>query len=323
MNVKRYPLVGLLALEAFVLLVLCWAGNANQGWFSGALAFPFEQLGAGLRALSLAGAMGNVLSILLYAALCLLPAAGLLVIRRKRPLYREDGLLALLTVLLFVVMYYMVNPSLVPVPHGLIDGMSYKSLFGGAVYALLFGYGVLRLLGRFVEADRSKLQGYLFPLLEILAVLFIYLAFGACFQDLLTSLDALREGNRGNEGALMVSYGFLFLRWLAAALPYVLDVAVILAALDLLEAMQVDPYSQVVVTTVGKLSRLCVGNLAVTVLVTVALNLLQFLFLGELYTLHVTVYLPVLSVAFVLGVLLLAQFIGESRQLKEDNDLFI
>ena len=58
-------------------------------------------------------------------------------------------------------------------------------------------------------------------------------------------------------------------------------------------------------------------------LVTVALNLLQLLFLGKLYTLHVTVYLPVLSIAFVLGVLLLVQFIGENRQLKEDNDLFI
>ena len=72
-----------------------------------------------------------------------------------------------------------------------------------------------------------------------------------------------------------------------------------------------------------KLSRLCVVSLAATVLVTVALNLLQLLFLGELYTLHVTVYLPVLFIAFVLGVLLLVQFIGENRQLKEDNDLFI
>lgn len=323
MNTKRYPFAGLLALEAFVLLILCWAGHANQGWFSGALAFPFEQLGAGLRALSLAGGMGNALSLLLYAVICFLPVAALLIIRRKRTLCREDGLLVLLTVLLFVVMYYMVNPGLIPAPQGLMDGASYKGLFGGAVYALLFGYGVLRLLGRFVEADRNKLQDYLFFLLKILAVVLIYLAFGACFQDFLTAMADLREGNRGNEGALVVSYGFLFLRWLAAALPYVLDVVVILAALDLLDNMRADRYSEAVAAATKKLSRLCVVSLAATVLVTVALNLLQLLFLGKLYTLHVTVYLPVLSIAFVLGVLLLVQFIGENRQLKEDNDLFI
>ncbi len=323
MNVKRYPFAALLGLEALVLLLLCWAGYARQAWFSSALAFPFEQLGAGLRILSLRGGVGNALALLVYAVLCLLPVAALFLLSRKRSLCGEDGMLVLLSVLLFVVMYYMVNPGLIPVPQGWIDGGSCKGLFGGAVYALFFGYAVLRLLGRFVKADRSKLQAYLLLLLKFLAVVFVYLAFCACFQDFLTALAALREGNRGNEGALPLSYGFLFLRWLAAALPYVLDVAVILAALDLLEHMRTDRYSEAVAAAAQRLSRLCVVSLAITVVVTVALNLLQLLFLGSLYTLRVTVYLPLLSLAFVLGVLLLVQFIGENRQLKEDNDLFI
>ena len=45
--------------------------------------------------------------------------------------------------------------------------------------------------------------------------------------------------------------------------------------------------------------------------------------MGSLYTVHITVLLPVLSIVFVLAVLLLTQLMGENRQLKEDNDLFI
>lgn len=324
MNTKRYPFAGLLALEALVLLVGVWLGRGDhQGGAFEVMAFPFAQIGRGLRALSLTGGAGNVLAVLLYAALCLLPVAALLVLRKRRGFCREDSLLALLSILLFAVLYYMVNPGLVPAPRGLMDGDAYKSLFGGGVYALLLSYGVLRLLRRFAESDRGRLQQYLIRLLEVLAVVFIYLAFGACFSEFLTALADLQAGNRGNEGALMASYGFLFLRWLAAALPYVLDALVTLAALDLVEAMEVDRYAPAVTAAAEKLSRLCVGSLAATVLVTVGLNLLQLLFLGALYTLHVTVYLPVFSIAFVLGVLLLVQFIGENRQLKEDNDLFI
>ena len=64
-------------------------------------------------------------------------------------------------------------------------------------------------------------------------------------------------------------------------------------------------------------------SLGLTILVTVVLNLLQLVCMGSLYTVHITVLLPVLSIVFVLAVLLLTQLMGENRQLKEDNDLFI
>ena len=63
--------------------------------------------------------------------------------------------------------------------------------------------------------------------------------------------------------------------------------------------------------------------MAVSLLVTAAMNLLQLLFLGQLQSVRIQVVIPVLSVAFLLAVLLVVQFIRENRQLKEDNDLFI
>lgn len=323
MTKNRGPFTAFLVLEGVFLLILFWAGDAAPQWFSSTLAFPFEQVGAGLRWLSLAGGAGNALAILLYTVLSLLPLGLLLVLRRRRVLRGEDALLALLSVLLFAALYYMVNPSLLPTPNGLGDGGMNKALFGGSVYALAFGYGVLRALRRFQEANMGRLQDYLALFLKILAVLFVFLACGSCFQDFLSGLDALQAGNRGNEGELLPSYLFLFARYLAAALPYVLDTLVTLSALDLLGERRQDPYSPGTEEAAKRLSRLCVVSLGLTILVTVALNLLQLVCLGSLYTVHITVLLPVLSIVFVLAVLLLTQLMGENRRLKEDNDLFI
>lgn len=321
MKKKRNLFSAFLVLEGIFFLALFWVGDAAPQWFSGALAFPFEQIGAGLRWLSLAGAAGNALAILLYVLLSLLPLGVLLVLRRRGALRREDSLLVLLTVLLFATFYYMVNPALVPMPSGLGDGG--KLLFGGSVYALVFGYGVLRALRCFRSADMGRLQDYLALFLKLLAVLFVFLACGSCFQDFLSGVDALRAGNQGHEGDLLPSVLFLFARYLAAAFPYVLDTLVTLSALKLLAERRQDPYSPGAEAAAQVLSQLCVVSLGLTVLVTVALDLLQLLCLGSLYTVQITVLLPVLSIVFVLAVLLLTQLMGENRQLKEDNDLFI
>lgn len=75
------------------------------------LSFPFKQIGMGLRALSLSGGVGNGAALAIYFILCLAPAALLLLIRRKRRLMGEDALPALLSVLLFPVLYLMINPA--------------------------------------------------------------------------------------------------------------------------------------------------------------------------------------------------------------------
>ena len=54
-----------------------------------------------------------------------------------------------------------------------------------------------------------------------------------------------------------------------------------------------------------------------------ALQLAQLLCARWLFTLDTQVQFPLLSMAFVLGALLLAQFIRENKQLKDDNDLFV
>ena len=82
---KERHLFTLLSVEAAACVLFCILQRSLSGLFSTLIAFPFEQIGAGLRVLSLSGAVGNVVAIILYMLLGLIPAGiwGFLHWRKK------------------------------------------------------------------------------------------------------------------------------------------------------------------------------------------------------------------------------------------------
>lgn len=321
---KRNFFAGILAAEAAACVVLCIIQASFEGVFSAAIAFPFEQIGSYLRALSLSGTSGNVVAVAIYFAVSLSPAAVLLILRKRRGLRAEDGLLGLLSAVLFAVLYFMVNPGLVGALAGGETGQSVgKAVLGGVVYSVLCGYFVLRVLRLFSLGGTDKLAFYMTVMLNLLNVLFVYLAFGACFDGLLNSIAALRAGNTGNEHLLNASYVFLVLRFVADALPYILDVFVVFAALRLLDEMRADRYSAETVAAAERVSKLCGTAVAVAILSNIGLNVLQLLFLKSLMVVNSSVQIPVFSITFVLAALLLTRLVTENKQLKDDNDMFV
>ena len=336
---KRRTLQLVLCAEAVILVLAVLLGGGESTWPAGSLAVPFAQIGAGLRALSLSGGPGNGAAILLYVLLCLIPIGVLVWLGRRRPLAAEDSLLVVLSLFLFVALYLMVNPGKIP---GLTVGTGElqaeqlavgQSLFGGAAYAILLAYLVLRLLRRFQGADRQKLQDDLAVLLGGLAVCLVFVIFGAGFVGFWEECTALQTGSGeivtfgvGIDSLAIQRDGLLvlaFLRWVGEMLPYLLDVVVILAVLDLLGAMKRDRYSEDTLDRAHWVARLCTGSLAASLVTTVVLNLGQLLFLEELTSVSVQVVFPLTAAAFLLGVLLMVKFLEENRALKEDNDLFI
>jgi hypothetical protein len=322
MKRKLYYVV--LAAEAIVCAALVVARAAFGGAFSAAMAFPFEQIGAGLRALSLSGEVGNAAAIAIYAALSLLPAAVLPFIGRRRKLFAEDWLLGLLSVSLFAVLYFMVNPGVIGTFTGGAAGQAVgKAVLGSVAYSIVCGYFILRALRMFFQSDARKLIQYMSVALGALGMLFVYMIFGACFSGLLDSVAALRAGNAGNENLLGASYVFLIIQALADALPYALDICVVAAALRLLTEFRADRYSPETVAATDRMSKLCTGALAATVLTSIGFNLLQLLFVKTLMIVNVSVNISIVSVAFVLAALMLTRFIEENKRLKDDNDMFI
>ncbi|MCL1896375.1 MAG: hypothetical protein FWG03_07510 [Clostridiales bacterium] len=321
---ERKLIIMILGIEAVACVVFCVLQTSFTGAFTAAAAFPFEQIGTGLRSLSLSGGPGNAVAIVIYAAVCLLPAAALLFLRKKRRLYAEDGLLAVLSVVLFAVLYIMINPGLVNM---LADGAagqpSGKAVLGTMVYSVLCGYLILRVLRLFSSGGTEKLLRYMSVMLNLLNVLFVFLVFGACFSGLLGSITALQAGNTGNEGLLGTTYVFLALQFIVDALPYAIDVLVVFATLRLFDEMRADRYSAGTVAAAGQASRLCAKALAVMVLANIAFNLLQLLFAGSLFIINSSVQIPLFSIAFVLAALLFTRLVTENKKLKDDNDLFV
>ena len=304
-------------------------------------AFPFEQIGDGLRALSLSGTVGNIAAITLYVLLCGSPFLVLLGIHRKRKAYWEDGLLAGLGTLMFFVMYLMINPGIISNALGGFVGAAGtgKMILSVVLYSVLVGYLVLRVLRRTYTADMDKLQSYFSAILYMVGILFVWVVFGAGFGELRGSLKALAENNTMDSGAvalggafmgtglvntsLNLSRVFLVIRYAVDVLPYLLDTVIVLGGLELLQAMKADRYGETAVALAQKLSQQCGKMLAITVMTNVVFNVLQLIFLEKLLVVNSTVELPILSIFFVIIVLFLARLLTENKELKEDNDLFV
>ena len=324
---KEKHLFTLLSVEAAACVLFCILQRSLSGLFSTLIAFPFEQIGAGLRAMSLSGTVGNVIAIILYILLGLIPAGiwGFLHWRKKsEPL---DFMLLVISVLLFVTLYYMVNPGLLSSG---VPGTGKWSL-GSTFYSILLGYLLIHALLHYKNAGTEKLQKGLWFLLGAVNVVLVYGIFGQELADLLQTLETVQKGNTGIElsdgfftfSNLTPTYVFLFLHFAIRILPYVLDIIVVFLARRLLAAMKEDLYQEESIKLAEKLSHFCMWTLVATIGLDAAFNLLQLFFQSSLYQLEYVVTIPVFSLAFVLAVLLFARYIREMQRLKEDNDLFI
>ena len=87
---KKRRWIAAFAAEGVLCAGLTLLLNGSAAADAGLMAFPFAQIGAGLRALSLMGGVRNVLAIMLYAAVSLLPAGLLAAVCRKRKPVAED-----------------------------------------------------------------------------------------------------------------------------------------------------------------------------------------------------------------------------------------
>lgn len=324
---KERRLFTILSMEAAACVLFCILQRSLSGLFSTLIAFPFEQIGAGLRAMSLSGAVGNVIAIILYLLLGIAPVGIWGILRWQKKSEPIDYMLFVISALLFVTLFYMINPGLLSTG---VSGTGKWSL-GSTFYSVLLGYLLIRVLLLYRNAGTEKLQKGLWFFLGTVNVVLVYGIFGQELGILLQNLETVQKGNSGIElsdgfftfSNLSPTYVFLFLHFAIRILPYVLDIIVVFQARRLLTAMKENLYQEESIKLAEKLSHLCMWTLIATIGLAAAFNLLQLFFQSRLYQLEYVVTIPVFSLAFVLAVLLFARFIREMQRLKADNDLFI
>ena len=195
-------------------LALLWGGGAGLEGLAG----PGRRLGEGLRALSLAGAGGNLAAWALVLAVSALPLLALaaLCLRRGR-LWVEDALLALMSPLLFALLYFLVNPTLLR--GGAVELFPeirdfFSLALGCAVLSAGVAWLVLRVLRRLEDCPADRLPRALCPLLLGGALLMAFaagMAAGVSFRGG-EGLDLL-PGLVGVIGAAPTLLGAFVLLW--------------------------------------------------------------------------------------------------------------
>ena len=285
--------------------------------------FPFVQLGLLLRSLSLSGALGNVVSIILYVAICAVPLVFAALHMKKHTLRAEDWLLVLMSGFAFYMMYMMINPAyLSRVPCYISEDFG-RAVLGGAFYAILIGYLVLRLMRRADGANTASLLKAFRVLLAIMAVVLVFSISYVGVSDVRTELAAIQSGNTDPSVSLGFTNFFVVLRYLLTQLPQFMALAIFLLAMQLCEHLRADRYGEEAVNAAKKLAGFAKKTVAVILLCCIALNLAQIVFAGSLVSADFLTTLPLDAMVVALAALLLSRFFVASRELKQDNQMII
>ena len=293
---KRDRIKTLLLAEAIVCALLAFALRLIEGDAFSIVGFPGGAIGQGLSTLAASGRFGFALALTLYAFCVLLPLYVFVRIRAKRAWKAEDALLALISVAIACALF----------PRGWVAywSTSAEALFPRLswqwlISALLAGWVVLRLLRRFSDGGTQEL-------LKLFRVLL-----GLAAADITGSKS------------LAFSYVVLALRFAAEVLPTLLAAATAYFAIGLLDTMEDGAFTQESAAYAPKLAAWCVKVLKLSVLLALAVNLLQAVCAPLILSTSISIPLPVLELCFVLAALLGARLIASNVALAADNDLFI
>lgn len=331
---KRSQMKTLLLIEGAVCLTLTLALRLIEGAAFSFAAFPGSAAGQGLSMLAGTGRLGFALALTLYAFLVLLPLYALARIRARRDWKAEDTLLGLCSLAVAGALF----------PRGWVAywSTSAETLFPRLawqwlLFALLAGWVVLRLLRRFSDGGTQELLKLFRVLLGLAAAYFVFAVFFVEFAGLLTAIDTLKAGNTAftadtllpaaaditGSKSLAFSYIVLALRFGAKSLPTLFAAATAYFAIGLLDTMEDGAFTQESAAYAPKLAAWCVKVLKLSVLLALAVNLLQAVCAPLILSTSISISLPVLELCFVLAALLGARLIASNVALAADNDLFI
>ena len=310
---KNKFLLAALGAEALLCVLFCALGGSADA----VLSFPLAPIGGWLRRLSLSGSLGNGLATAIYVILCLFPAALFLFRRMKGKRYPEDLLLLAASAALFYSLYLLINPALAEARYSLMA----KPALNGLVWVLIAAWLVLVLL-RLAFEDKRGAEKCGKLILFALAAVYVFCLFYQYPAEAIGEITVLNAANTYHS-ELKLSWFVIVLRTLAAAIPCALSLFALYLSRLLLDRATEDRYSEQTLTLSGRLARFCRAALTADVLLCAGVYLLQIVLAPKLRSISFDVKLPVSSVAVALAALLLSRLLGEGKQLKEDNDLFV
>ncbi len=321
---KRKSFIIFLCAEFAALVGLSALTSKYPQIFSSLIAFPFEQIGRGLRFLSLSGSIGNGLALSIWIGLSSLPLISAMRNWSIKAHKMENVSLCLLAIALFAGLFNIANPGVLFSSPFDIDNRILYAVNAIIIWSVVILYVIFRLIRLYQSGGLNELLRYTKSLLYILCVLFVGVISSSCGQKFAAILGSIHhpmdvamtiEKNPINTTMAAISF-------IAALLPYLLDVIITFSSIQLLD-MLIQKKTDGLMDAAKHLSRQCCICLGLAPLSVTILNFLQLLLSRWLTDISISAQIPLMSIAFVLGIFLICQLISENLRLQADNDLFI
>lgn len=287
----------------FVLaIVICLLANYEQAALiniASILFMPLIFIADLLRKLSLSGEAGNIIAWAIYITISLLPSLLFLILFKKDKVYKADYALILLTVFLFISLYYLINPIGITY----VTKITVSSLF----VAVLIAYIVLRILEDIKTADDTVILKYLRYFLYIIMAAF---ALGA-YIGIIAALSSYKDD--------LVN----LLAGVFDAVCYLLGAYITKMLIDLFILYKKDKYHHDIPDILKKIFDLAFKTLIYIVIAQVLIGVIYLLFSAFINDLNYVFGIPFIPLLFILVTLFVTKLIQENYRLKEDNDLMI
>lgn len=349
-NSRISRLIGVYIAEAVICLLAAVMSFSVDTW--DVLVFPYGQIGSILRWLSFGGAVGNIAAWILFVLISLIPAAVWAVLKQRKAAAGVDAFLPVCSLLLFFILYMAVNPALLFDLTGVSTGVATASIllasFALVMDSIVILYLVLRMMHCWRKQENGKLIRNLKYFFCLLGFVLVIMIFAQAPSSLLGAVENVKEGNTGlmaevsadfnagydsafHTGAFSgdghASFGqtwfLLILKMFVDYLPAAAELILSILAVDLLESMEKDMYSEETVKKAGLLARVCSISLIGILGFLVCCNVLNLLLLpGSLQT-SLLANIPLSYIGFSMILLLISRNLSSGRELKQDYDLFI
>lgn len=313
---KRKTLILILSCEAVFFAVLTVLTTQIPNIFSSVIAFPFEQIADGLSAISKAGRWGNGIAAALWVGISAIPAMIALRYDRDKKTLLERISLFLLSGVMLLAFYGMVNPRFFSllVSEGLPGTTKIiKSVFGVSVWATVILYIVLRLIRLFRRGSKEQLFKYMRTILCVLCIIITAFAVNSLTNGIVSLFEPSQTG---------ADRGFGVFCFAAEIVPYLFDIAVIIQGMELLDIAAREEQDGIA-EAAKRLSDICCLALGITTAITAVTDVIQIFVMRWLSNASFTANIPIIDITFVVMILLFSRLLIDNKRLRDDNNLFI
>lgn len=299
--------------------------------------FPFEQIGYGLRALSLSGTIGNIIAIGLYVIFCISPIIYYFILKKKGLNTEKEGFLFAISFCLFCGVYLYINPGLINQVEGLSHFTTdYLFIIGGTIWSVVILYILLCILHGIEKKDSVNLLSSMRHVILAIILLTLLDILVNGIASLISNIRTVAESNSddlqffigdgifaGLNANLITTYIWLVIQYVLNCVPSIMLLRILFISKKIVDALQKNSVDEEAIEKLHKLAISCKNVVIAIGVLTVTQNFIQLGLVQHLLRSNYQVVVPIYTLLIVFVIMLLARKFSEARDLKLDNDSFI